>query len=116
MLTKAPGAVTLVGEPGRQRDLRKRKVGLGKKTLRPPHAALDKILVRSQAFRLLECTGKVIHRQPDNAGQRLDADVPLQMRLDELADAPQRSRWQASANTRMQLDDLLGSDIACGRN
>src|SRR5262245_39853240 len=106
--------MALVGKPGCQRDLRKRKVGLGKKILRSLHPALDEIFVRGHAFRLLECTGEVIHRKPGNAGERLDADILLQVRLNELADASQRSRRQAAPNTRAQLDDGRGSKIVRG--
>src|SRR5215510_16124117 len=115
MLAKPPGAMTLVREAGRQRDLRKRQVGLGKKILRSPHTALNEILVRSHALRLLECTRKMIHRQPGNTGQRSDADVLFQMRIDELAHALQRAGRQASPNARTQCDDCANSKIARGR-
>jgi hypothetical protein len=39
MLTESAGAMALIRESGRERDLRKRQVRCGQKVLRPPHAA-----------------------------------------------------------------------------
>src|SRR5262249_31835257 len=63
-----------------------------------------------------ESAGEVIHRQPGDGGQRLDADGLLQMGLDEFAHASQRSRRQATANAQAELRDRWSSDVSRGCN
>ena len=79
--------MALIRKAACKRDFGQRQVGPGQELLCTPHAALHKKFVRRQTLRLFERAGEVIHRFPRDTGERLKADILLQVCLDIFAHA-----------------------------
>ena len=108
MFPEPARAMALIREPGCKCDFGQQQVRACEKVLRTAHAAVHQIIVRGQTLRLLEGASEVVHRQPNDSGQRLYADGLFEVILDIFAHPSQRSGRQAAANARMQLRENGG--------
>src|SRR5258705_11549557 len=97
--------MTLVGKSGRDRDFRQWKLGLAKHVLRSLQPPAQKVAVRRDSHRLVECSGEMMSGKPRYRSQRLQPDFLLQMGFDVLADALREYRRQPSAAGSERLGD-----------
>src|SRR6266849_577628 len=104
--------MAVIGEAGSHGDFRQRQRGFHQKTQRPPHTALQKVPVGRHARRLLERPDKMGGRQARCAGEVLEADAVLEVRLDIVAHALQDARPQTPAEMRSQARQGLVGGLA----
>src|SRR5205085_11299371 len=95
--------MTLVGKSDRDRDFRQRKLGLAKHALRSFQPPAQKIAVRRDSHRSVECPCEMMSGKPCHRGQCFQPDFLVQMRFDVLADAMLEYRRQASTAGRERL-------------
>src|SRR5713101_5452346 len=97
--------MTLVGKSGRNRDFRQRKLGLTKHVLRSLQPPAQKVAVRRDSHRLVECPCEMMSGEPRYRSQRLQPNFLVQMGFDVLADALRDYRRQPSAAGSQRLGD-----------
>jgi hypothetical protein len=90
--------MALIRKTGRNRDFRNWKICAGKQLHGSPDPTLNQVVVRRHAFGLLERAGEMKHRHSRDAGERLKADILVEVRLDVLAHSSDCSRQKAAAD------------------
>lgn len=92
LAAKMAGQVALVAKTGRQGDLGQRQLRLSQHLLDVIQPAAQKIAVRWHPHGLVEGARKMVPRKPGHGGERIEADSPVKIRFDVIADAT-RERW-----------------------
>ena len=81
--------MALIRESDRNRDFREGKIIMAQKLARLRETALEHKAVGRGSFGLFESARKMMEGKARGRGQRIEADIPIQMRFDVVAYAAQ---------------------------